>query len=287
MASTTLPKHGFCHMPRQTIIQICGADRVLFLHNFCTNDIKQLANHDWCELFITTVQGRCLGYGTVTALEDSLVLATAPNQSATIIEHFSKYIITEDVSLVDLSDRNAFLLTFTDDTPLEIGKQDSGNIILNCHWFETNAVWVFSDEEQPAEIQGRESFSTDQANALRIENRIPVYGLDVSIDNFPHEIQRTAQSINFNKGCYLGQEPVARIDSMGHVNWMLVLIQFSTEVPITPNTNLTANDKVVAKIGSVQTVNNDSERYALALVRRELANTSTEIQTDQGNIKVL
>jgi folate-binding Fe-S cluster repair protein YgfZ len=74
---------------------------------------------------------------------------------------------------------------------------------------------------------------------------------------------------------------------MGHVNWMLVLIQFSTEVPITPNTNLTANDKVVAKIGSVQTVNNDSERYALALVRRELANTSTEIQTDQGNIKVL
>jgi folate-binding Fe-S cluster repair protein YgfZ len=109
MPSTTLPKHGFCHMPRQTIIQICGADRVPFLHNFCTNDIKQLANHDWCELFITTVQGRCLGYGTVTALEDSLVLATAPNQSATIIEHFSKYIITEDVSLVNKTAVISFL----------------------------------------------------------------------------------------------------------------------------------------------------------------------------------
>ena len=287
MRSTTLPEHGFCHMPRQTIIQICGADRVTFLHNFCTNNIKQLAKDDSCELFITTVQGHCLGYGTVTGLEDYLVLATAPGQSATIIEHLSKYVITEDVSFVDLSERNAFLVTFTDDTSLEIGKQDNGNIILVCHWIAANAVWVFSDDDPPVEIQGRESFSIDQANALRIENRVPVYGLDVCIDNLPHEIQRTAQAINFNKGCYLGQEPIARIDAMGHVNWMLVLIQFSTEVSIVPHAKLTTNDKVVAKIGSVQTVNKDKQRYALALVRRELANASTEIQTDQGNIKVI
>jgi folate-binding protein YgfZ len=287
MPSTTLPEHGFCHMPRQTIIKICGADRVSFLHNFCTNDIKQLTNEDSCELFITTVQGRCVGYATVTALEDSLVLATAPGQSEAIVEHLSKYIITEDVSFVDLSEYNAFLLTSTGDTSFKIGKQDNGNIILACHWMKANAVWVFSDDDQPAEIQGRESFSPDQANAQRIENRIPVYGLDVCIDNLPHEIQRTVQAINFNKGCYLGQEPIARIDALGHVNWMLVLIQFSTEVSIAPHANLTVNDKVVAKIGSVQTVHNTSERYALALVRRELAVASTDIQTDQGDIKVI
>ena len=287
MPSTTLPEHGFCRMPRQTIIKICGTDRVTFLHNFCTNDIKQITNEDSCELFITTVQGRCLGYATVTALEDSLVLATAPGQSETIIEHLSKYIITEDVSFVDFSEYNAFLITSAGDTSFKIGKQDNGNIILACHWMKANAVWVFSADDQPAEIQGRESFSPDQANARRIENRIPVYGLDVCIDNLPHEIQRTAQAINFNKGCYLGQEPIARIDALGHVNWMLVLIQFSTEVSIAPHANLTANDKVVAKIGSVQTVHNTSERYALALVRRELAVASTDIQTDQGDIKVM
>jgi len=286
MPFSVLPEHGFCHMPRQTVVQICGADRVTFLHNFCTNDIKQLTNYDSCELFITNVQGRCLGYGTVTALEDSLVLVTAPGQSATIIEHLSKYVIAEDVSFVDLSERNAFLLTSTDDAPFEINKHDNGNIILDCHWFESNAVWVFSDNDQPIEILGRESFSTDQAHALRIENRIPVYGLDICIDNFPHEIQRTAQAVNFNKGCYLGQEPIARIDAMGHVNWMLVLVQFPTDVSIAPHTSLTANDKVVAKIGSVQTVNNDTQRFALALVRRELANVSTEIQSDQGTIRV-
>jgi tRNA-modifying protein YgfZ len=286
MPSHALPEHGFCQMPPQTVIQICGADRAAFLHNFCTNDIKQLANFDSCELFITTVQGRCLGYGTVTAFEDSLVLATAPDQSATLIEHLSKYVITEDVSFVDLSTRNAFLLTSTDDEPIKIYQHDNGNTILDCHWFESNVVWVFSVDDQPSEILGRESFSIDQAHAQRIENRIPVYGLDVCIDNFPHEIQRTAQAINFNKGCYLGQEPIARIDAMGHVNWMLVLIEAPKEIPLMPNTSLTAHDKIVAKICSVQIHNDDCHRYALALVRRELANASTEIQTDQGTINV-
>jgi folate-binding protein YgfZ len=286
MPSQALPDHGYCQMPPQTVIQICGADRAPFLHNFCTNDIKQLAEFDSCELFITTVQGRCIGYATVTALEDSLVLATAPDQSATIIEHLSKYVITEDVSFVDLSASNAFLFTSADDAPIKIGQHDNGNIILNCHWFESNVVWLFSDDEQPPEILGRKSFSIDQAHALRIENRIPVYGLDVCIDNFPHEIQRTAQAINFNKGCYLGQEPIARIDAMGHVNWVLVLIEVPKEVPLAPHTSLTANDKIVAKIGSVQTDNGDSHRYALALVRRQLADASLEIQTDQGTVKV-
>ncbi len=287
MPSHALPDHGYCQMPPQTVIQICGADRTTFLHNFCTNDIKQLADFDSCELFITTVQGRCIGYATVTALENSLVLATAPDQSAAIIEHLSKYVITEDVSFVDLSARNAFLFTSADDAPIKIGQHNNGNIILNCHWFESNVVWLFSDDDQPSEILGRESFSIDQAHALRIENRIPVYGLDVCIDNFPHEIQRTAQAINFNKGCYLGQEPIARIDAMGHVNWMLVLIQFPNELSIEPNTELTADEKVVAKIGSVQSAQNDSERYALALVRRKLANAATDIQTDQGTINVM
>ncbi len=286
MPSHALPDHSFCQMPPQTVIQICGADRATFLHNFCTNDIKQLANFNSCELFITTVQGRCIGYGTVTALEDSLVLATAPAQSATIIEHLSKYVITEDVSFVDLSARNAFLITTADDAPIKIEQHDNGNIILDCHWFESNVVWLFSDDDQPSEILGRESFSSDQAHALRIENRIPVYGLDVCIDNFPHEIQRTAQAINFNKGCYLGQEPIARIDAMGHVNWLLVMIEVPMEVTVAPNTSLTANDKIVAKIGSVQNLNDDSRRYALALVRRQFAEASSEIQTDQGTIKV-
>src|SRR5262249_28188768 len=54
--------------------------------------------------------------------------------------------------------------------------------------------------------------------ALRIEAGFPSYGVDITEDNLPQEVGRTSRCVSFNKGCYLGQEPIARLDSMGHTN---------------------------------------------------------------------
>jgi folate-binding protein YgfZ len=56
---------------------------------------------------------------------------------------------------------------------------------------------------------------------LRIEAGVPASGRDVTPDNLPQEVARDSQAINFVKGCYLGQETVARIDALGHVNKLL------------------------------------------------------------------
>ena len=54
--------------------------------------------------------------------------------------------------------------------------------------------------------------------ALRIEAGLPVFGVDISDDNLAQEVGRTKTAISFTKGCYLGQEPIARLDALGHVN---------------------------------------------------------------------
>jgi folate-binding protein YgfZ len=56
----------------------------------------------------------------------------------------------------------------------------------------------------------------------RVMRGFPIYGRDISLDNLPQEVGRDARAISFHKGCYLGQEPVARIDAMGKVNWELI-----------------------------------------------------------------
>ncbi len=72
-------------------------------------------------------------------------------------------------------------------------------------------------------------------DAWRIAIGAPLYGREISADQLPQEASRTAQAISFTKGCYLGQEPVARIDSLGHVNWELVTFQLAATPSVAPS----------------------------------------------------
>ena len=68
---------------------------------------------------------------------------------------------------------------------------------------------------------------SDSLNAARIEHGWPIYGLDFSDANLPQEIARDPYAISFTKGCYLGQETVARLDALGQVQKKMVLLQIS------------------------------------------------------------
>ena len=82
-------------------IEITGADRASFLHNFCTNHIKGLAVGQGCEAIVTSIKGRCLFYILVFASADSLWIETEAGQAAALLTHLDRYIITEDVQLAD------------------------------------------------------------------------------------------------------------------------------------------------------------------------------------------
>src|SRR4029453_1620592 len=70
---------------------------------------------------------------------------------------------------------------------------------------------------------------TDAVETARIEAGFPLFGRDITDDNLPQEVGRDAKAISFTKGCYLGQETVARIDALGHVNRSLVGLKFASE----------------------------------------------------------
>ena len=71
----------------------------------------------------------------------------------------------------------------------------------------------------------------DSFDVLRIEAGTPVFGKDVTDKNLPQEFGRDDRAINFVKGCYLGQETVARIDALGHVNQLLKGLSFEPGSP--------------------------------------------------------
>jgi folate-binding protein YgfZ len=103
---------------------------------------------------------------------------------------------------------------------------------------------------------------------VRIEAGVPLYGADITEDNLPQEVNRNDQAISFTKGCYLGQETVARIDALGHVNRTLVGLKFTRGAAPDPGCELTAGETAVGRVTSVAFSPRLGAAVALGYVRQ-------------------
>jgi tRNA-modifying protein YgfZ len=126
-------------------------------------------------------------------------------------------------------------------------------------------------------------------DAVRLESGTPLFGRDITEDNLPQEIRRDAQAISFTKGCYLGQETVARIDAMGHVNRLLTGVRFlsgAATVPL-PGTQLSSGDKVVGHVTSAAWSPRLKQPLGLALIRRAHSSPGTKLDSPQGPAELI
>lgn len=226
----------------RTQIELSGKDAIPFLHNLCTNDIKSLANGTGCEAFITNAKARVLGHVFVFVGENSVMLETVPDAEEALTTHLERYVITEDVTLHGRTAEYGELLVtgpgaagvltnFNVDAgslPLfgHVAAQISGanvsvrrvdlvgspGYLLSVPTGRLTETWT-TLTQAGARPAGSAAF-----HGLRICACMPLYGVDISEENLAQEVARTAKTISFTKGCYLGQEPIARIAALGHVN---------------------------------------------------------------------
>lgn len=276
----------------RTQLELTGRDRAKFVHNFCTNEVRSLIAGQGCEAFVTNIQGKVLGHIFVFTAEKSLWIDSVPGAAATLLPHFTKYQIAEDVDFKDWShDVGVFYVAgpggadalskcgiSVTDLPhlghrpgarpeifavrrLDLLGIAGWEIVLPSSareqvWSQLTAAGV-----RPA---GRTAFEP-----LRIEARTPLYGVDISMENLAQEVDRTSTAISFSKGCYLGQEPIARIDALGHVNQELRLLKLATgPVPAPGAEALTGDSRVIGRVTSAAQSYADGLPVALAYVRR-------------------
>jgi folate-binding protein YgfZ len=124
-------------------------------------------------------------------------------------------------------------------------------------------------------------------DAVRIEAGWPLFGRDITPENLPQEVDRDAYAISFKKGCYLGQETVARIDAMGHVNRKLRRLKFAGDAAPAPGTALLAGDKHVGEVTSAAISPNFGAPLALGYVRRGHNEPGTRLISSAGEVEVL
>ena len=248
-----------------TVIEITGNDRQTFLHNFCTNEIKGLNAGHACEAFVLNGKGKTIAHVHVLNTGDSLVLHGVGGTGPVLMEHLDRYIIREDVQLADVSAQRK--VTFTPGKSLL--DANSVSIDSTSSKIEANVeIAGFGNlliRPSDAEIDGAE-VSPDALEILRVEKRTPWFGRDIDDSNLPQELLRDDKAISFNKGCYLGQETVARIDAMGKVNRVLVPVSIDSELPV--GSELVVGDKAMGKLTSVAWSPSQNGWLGMAIVRR-------------------
>jgi hypothetical protein len=133
------------------------------------------------------------------------------------------------------------------------------------------------------ESAGATRCGPEAVEMARVEFGTPLFGRDITADNFPQELDRNASAISFTKGCYLGQETVARIDALGHVNRLLVGCSFEPSTIPEIGMELRVEGKSVGRITSAVYSPKIQAPLALALVRREHVKIGTMLSSPVGD----
>lgn len=286
-----------------TIIELTGADRNKILNNLCTQDLRSLQVGDSKETFVLDPKGRTLAHGTVAALPNATWFITAPNQAERLVPHFDRYIIREDAIVQDVSAHWQASLLPADspwlaspdaswiDNNLRCQQNEiNHSVLVTTPWIGSNSKLLFqiSTDNQATQFASSDCTLRKDWEYDRIRNFWPWFGTDFDDKNLPQELDIDSRTISFKKGCYLGQETVARLDALGQVQKKLCKIEVIVplESPASCDSlrglELLSEDKSVGTICSIaQAPNSPCQCIGLAMLKRSAFSTDAMLRLNE------
>jgi folate-binding protein YgfZ len=243
---------------------LTGADRVRFLHGQVTNDVKQLGLGQGCYSALTTAKGKLQSDLSIFCLQDELLLDFEPGLTATVTQRLEKYIVADDVQVVDVTPhygllgvqgpkaeaiiRATGLFSEIPGQPLasvKISDATLGEVYLMNHarlgssGFDLFVPFAALEAAADKLLAAAQSFGGRAGGwsafeIARVEAGVPRFGADMDETNIASECGIEARAISYNKGCYIGQEVLNRIHSIGHVNRELRGLRLAGGVQMLP-----------------------------------------------------
>ena len=259
-------------------LALTGPEAKAFLHGQVTNDVEGLQSGEGCYAAFLSHKGKMQGDLRVLNTGDELWLDTERATLQPLFTMINRYKLASDLELHKRTLQQGLLSLIGPDARTIAGAEDlaerehsnaAGEIDgIPLLMVATDVgVDLVCDAERTEELaealraRGARDVSDDAAEALRVERGRPRFGLDMDESTIPQEAGLNERAVSFTKGCYVGQETVARLHYRGKPNRHLRGLRLSG--PAEPGAELRLGEKVVGRVGTVA-----GER-ALAIVRRE------------------
>ncbi len=245
--------------------RMTGKESVDFLQRITSNDFSSFKKGKIQKTLLISEKGRVIDAVWVLHEEDSMLLLCSQGMAEENISWLNKFIIMEDIVLSDCSSENKINLYFHNE-----GDADYFGILCS---------FLF-EQKVPT---GVTIFHENEFEKFRIFNGIPKSKKELTIDYNPLELNLW-NWISFTKGCYIGQEVIARLETYQKIQRTLCFI--SSTQPIQEGEILiNAVNEEVGKITSVQTIKNN-ESIGLAIIKTKLFDAQSVLKTKTANTEI-
>lgn len=283
---------GFAEMPRG-LIAVWGKEAVQFLDGMITNDMKTLEDGQHMLAAFPNAQGRLVAVVRVLQEGNRFLIATEEATRETVFQNLFRFTFAGDFFVEDLSRQFQYFEIFGPKS--DVFNPNVGNKFLGSLAFEFQAGAAYFIGDDLAE--NFRSFLTDENGCLpldegiyetlRIESGIPKFHVDMDETTIVPELGLGGM-ISYTKGCYIGQEIIARIHFRGHVAKQLTGLVASQETAgLSPGEELKSRDgKNAGKVTSVTFSPKLQKPIALAFVRYDYLAAGTILLSGEDEVEV-
>jgi tRNA-modifying protein YgfZ len=264
-------------------LAVTGPQSAWFLDQILTQSFQDMSPGGARDAALITVHGRMVGYLEAVATADGFLLHFEPELRAVVPQTLQRYVLATDVQIEDLSEKLGLVVVVGSRWregaqgvhPLAVHPTSALGVDAGYLWLPRSEV---PDAIASLELCGGRPVGEEVLEAIRIAHGMPRWGRDMDEKTFPQEAGIDERAVHYHKGCYLGQEAMAKIHFRGKVNRRLARLRATTA--------LTIGAEVALDGANVGRITSASDGTALAMVR-SVVEPGTEVTVEGSRAEVI
>jgi tRNA-modifying protein YgfZ len=266
----------FLDLSARAKLRVTGADRFRFLNGQITNDLRKASETVALEACVLNAKGKLNAHIFIAALGESFLI-----DAELELRGMLRYVIADDVQIEDVTDEFSLFHVFTEEPPAPV----SGRIV-SARRFAATGWEVWSDLAHHDAVRDELAsaylfIDSGAADVMRIEQGLPRWGRELTDEIIPIEANLEQRTIDYQKGCYTGQEVISRIKMSGQTNKRLCGVISLNNMLLQPGMKLvapSASGKEAGWITSATRSEQLGKEIALGYVKRGFNNPATKLE---------
>jgi folate-binding protein YgfZ len=272
------PERVFFDLTTLVKLRVSGADRLRFLNGQLTNDVRKATETNAVEACVLNAKGKMDAHLFVHANGASLLLDADPALQSTLQARLERYIIADDVQIEDVTARLSIFHAIG--APPPDFSVATRAVSINRFGPAGHDIWVESAQRDQlaAELSNQFAYCDENcAEVLRIEQGFPRWGRELTAEIIPVEANLEQRCIDYEKGCYIGQETISRMKMSGQRNKQLCGLISLNNIPLASGMRLTGPEgKEIGWITSA--TRRGQHEIALAYVKRGFNSAGSRVE---------